>query len=209
MKLSAPAFNKFLVGIGQRVLWRRSFPCPCVTEHSGAAAPNCPVCHGKGVTWDAPVEGHGGVTSQNSAKKFADFGTFMEGDVILTLPGDSTIYDMGRYDRVALMNASEVFARVVVQGVSDRMDDLLIKAVTRVFWISAGKVVDGSIPLLGEDGELIWLPGGPPPGVQYTIYGFKYPEYFVYQAVPSNRAEHFGEPLPKKVQLRMFDLLGR
>ncbi|MCK7579808.1 MAG: hypothetical protein MZV65_31715 [Chromatiales bacterium] len=43
----------------------------------------------------------------------------------------------------------------------------------------------------------------------YTLAGRAYPEYFCYGDFPQDRAHHHGEPLPRKVVLRKFDLFGR
>jgi hypothetical protein len=59
-------------------------------------------------------------------------------------------------------------------------------------------------------GNLSWPNGGGPPiGVTYSLTGTKFDEYFIFLNLPSDRNEHEGARLPKKVTLRKWDLFGR
>lgn len=212
MRLNPAKFNQFLVGVGQRMLWRQSFICPCITDHSGAADPACKLCRGRGRVWNSPLEGWAGVSQQQVNPQFQDFGQMELGDMTLTVPNDSPLYAMGRFDRVTLLNSTDVFSRVMTRGVNDNLADLAVQSVDRVFWRSpAGDaIVEGATPAVDQDGVFAWPDSGAPdPGVQFSITGIKYDDYFVYQALPSDRNAHMGAPLPKRVQLRKWDLMGR
>lgn len=212
MRLSPAAFNSFLTrNIGQDVLWRASFSCPCISPHSGAARPNCPLCSGKGRIWSAPIKGKSGVSQQQGDPQFQQFGTLEQGDTLLSVPNNSPLYDMGRFDRVTLLNSTDVFSRTMVRGQHDDLSDITVQSVTRVFWLNGDRdaIVEGGIPSVGPGGVLTWESGEPPQGVEYSITGLKFDDYFVWQALPSDRNAHFGAPLPKKVMIRRWDLFGR
>jgi hypothetical protein len=86
----------------------------------------------------------------------------------------------------------------------------VIIAIERVFWIGSGDVlVEGNIPAIGADGTLTWADGAPPPNTTYSITGRRRPEFFCFNEIPADRPLHFGEPLPRRVVLRRFDLFGR
>lgn len=198
--------------MGQNVLWRSSSACPCVNEFSGAAEPSCPQCHGKGHTWEAGVEGVVGVTRQDVSPEWKDFGNFEQGDMTLSVGSDSPLYDMGRFDRVVLLNSTDRFSRVLTHGVNDATLDMPVVSFSRVYWLSQDKTakIEGWIPFWDKTTRaLTWPAGAPPVGQQYSLTGVRYDEYFVWQALPSDRNEHQGTPLPKRVQLRKWDLFGR
>lgn len=211
MRLDPLSFNKFLSGIGQRVLWQQSFICPCIQDHSGAADTACPICKGKGRTWNAPVDGVVGVTAQGVDAKIQDFGAMELGDITLTVPSDSPLYNLGRFDRVTLLNSTDVFSRVLTRIPGDNLSDLSVQSITRVFWRSPDKrsIIDGSLPVVSANGTLVWGDGGPDFGVQYSVTGIKFDTYFVWQSLPSDRNEHQGAPLPRRVQARKWDLYSR
>lgn len=209
MQLSPCAFNAFLASIGQDILWRRAFLCPCVNPHSGAAKPNCPRCSGKGRFWADPVGSRVGVAGTRVQREWAQFGRYESGDMVISLPGDVPAYEMGEFDRVTALNSSDVFQIPLTRG---RGDVLRFKplSITRVFWLDAmSNIVEGGLPVVAEDGTLSWAMGGPQPGVQYTICGTRAPEYYCFNELPADRGEHGGARLPRKVVLRKFDLFGR
>lgn len=211
MKLNPGAFNRWIANVGQRVLWRRSYSCPCTDEFSGAAKTDCPQCRGKGHIWDAHgVEGVCGVAQQQVQPQWQDFGNFEQGDMVMTVPSDSALYDMGRFDRVILLNSTDRFSRIYTRGTGEKLD-VPAMSIDRVFWLSQDRTqqIEGGIPVFDADGNLTWSSGEPPVGVQYSLTGVRYTEYFVWQQLPSDRNEHQGAQLPKRVQLRKFDLFGR
>jgi len=211
VKLNPAAFNRHLNHIGQRMLWRQSFMCPCIQEHSGAADTHCPLCHGKGRLWSDPIEGVAGLTQQQVNPSFQDFGAMEQGDMVLTVGSDSTLYNMGRFDRITLLNSTDVFSRTVYRGINDNVSDISVKEITRVFWrtLDGSAIVEGGLPTVSGNGDLAWTSGAPDPGVQYSMTGVKYDDYYVYGNLPSDRNEHSGSALPKKVQMRKFDLFGK
>lgn len=215
MHLNPAAFNAWLSGnIGQNMAWRRGNPCPCFNPTSGAALPGHPLCAGKGWIWDPPISPvKAGVNAQKAQRDWAQFGQWEAGDVILTIPGDSGMYgQVGRFDRIELLNAKDVFKIMLIRGTNDRII-LPVVNFTRVFWLNPGNInatIDGGLPAIDANGNLTWPNNdGPPNATKYTITGMRYIDYFVWVNLPSNRNEHFGAALPQKSWLRRFDLFGR
>lgn len=84
--------------------------------------------------------------------------------------------------------------------------------IDRAFWLDARlNVVEApAVPRIAPDGSLVWPPSGAPPaGVQISVTGRKRPEYYLFQALPQDRAHFGGAALPRRVALRRFDLFGR
>lgn len=208
MQLQPAAFNRFLSGIGQDVVWRRADACPCLSQHSGAADPSCPQCAGKGRTWRAGIPGRVGASSMASKKQYAQFGIFEAGDLLLTLPSDSALYEMGQFDVVQMPEASQPFSVVLTMGTND---SLLFQpfSIDRIFWLEDGAVVES--PVREFAGKVIdWgAETQPATGMQYSVTGRWNPEYFVYIEIPTERAHHGGLALPRRVVVRRFDLYGR
>lgn len=209
MNLVSSEFNSLLNHVGQDFTWRRAYACPCINPRSGAAKPSCPHCDGKGRLWDAPVPGKAGIVGRDQLRKFADFGLWDQGDIMLSIPSDSPLYAMGQFDRVTATNRSEQFSMNLVRGLNDRIRHAVI-AIERVFWLGADDaLVEGGIPSVGADGELTWTTSAPPPQATYSISGRRRPEFFCFNEIPADRPLHFGEPLPRRVVLRRMDLFGR
>ena len=208
MKLNPADFNRFIGQIGQEFLWRKSYICPCVSPATNAPQTNCPQCFGKGRIWHVPVRGIAGVPSQSVQRKFAQAGQWESGDMLLTVPSNSTLYGLGEYDRVVQVNGDDPFSINLRKGFNDKLP-WTMKTISRVFWLDAGVIVEGSIPTQGSNGALSFASGGPANGVTYSVTGTKYSEFFVYLDFPTDRGHHFGAALPHRVQLRRFDLFGR
>lgn len=214
MRLNPAAFNAFLSGnIGQNMNWRKGNPCPCFNPKSGAALPGHALCGGKGWIWDAPLATKAGLTQQKVNREWANMGQWEAGDAILTIPSDSIMYaDCGRFDRIELLNSTDAFKLMLTRGVTDRVFLPVVKF-TRVFWLDPNnnqQIVTGGLPAIDGNGALTWPNNdGPPAGVQYSISGTRYTDYFVWYNLPSDRNEHFGAALPKKLLMRRFDLFGR
>lgn len=210
MQLNPEEFNQFLAHIGQSVTWRRSFACPCFDVNSGAARSNCPQCKGKGRIWDEPVGCVVGIAGQKVQKEWAQFGQWESGDAVVSIPSDAAAYEAGQFDRIVMLNATDAFSETLTHDGDDRLY-LPVSSINRVFWLDpiTSAVVGGGIPTVAADGVLTWLAGEPPAGAQYCINGRRFSEYFVFNALPSNRNEHQGAPLPRKVVLRKYDLFGR
>lgn len=211
VRLNTGAFNRHISHMGQRVLWRRAYSCPCLSPDSGAAAADCPQCRGKGQIWATTgVECVVGVTQQRNTAKWQSFGNFEDGDTVLSIGADSPLYQIGRYDRVVLLNATDRFSKTYVRGIHEVLDDPVV-SIERVFWLSPDRTsqIDGGTPVVGAGGVLTWGAGAPPADTQYSISGTRYVEYFAWDALTMDRNEHSGVALPRKVSVRRFDLFGR
>lgn len=213
MQFSPQAFNSFLGSIGQQYRWYRADACPCITKTSGAANPACPLCFGKGRQYAAGVEGVAGMAGAKTQREWAQFGVYEQGDVVVTIPENSPIYDLGQYDRVTALNATVRFSEVLRRG-SGLKERLIFStlALTRCFWLTPDgtATVEGTVPVVAADGSLSWPDGGAPPsGAAYTLTGTKLLDYFCYGDFPSNRNMAQGLRLPRKVILRDFDLFNR
>lgn len=213
MQFSAERFNRHLDNIGQRVLWSRSWACPCRNPTSGSADPQCPLCVGRGRIWDEAVETVVGVANQQTQVKWAKMGQWEAGDMVVSLPESSEAWDWGgQYDRVVTLNGLDGFSDVYQRGAPSERLRLPINSITRVYWLSADRksVIEGGIPVLDDRGRPSWPNGGEPPaGMRYSISGDRFSEYYMLDSFPSDRNEHQGMRLPKRVVLRKFDFLGR
>lgn len=210
MRLSPVDFNSFLNQMGQIFGWRKAYACPCINQHSGAPKPNCPHCSGKGRLWDVSIEGLSGITGREAMKEFATFGVLDAGDIMLSIPSDSPLYAMGQYDRVLAKNRSEPFSLNFVRGQNDLIR-FPVLSIERVFWLDDANVIHEAAPLptVGATGIIAWGASAPPLGETYSVTGRRTPEFFCYQELPFDRPHHAGEPLPRRVVLRRFDLYGR
>lgn len=228
MRLSPGAFNRFMTHIGQQFSWRKAYDCPCVNPHSGAALPTCKNCNGTGRTWVAAVSAVAGAAGAKIQREWAQFGQWESGDIVLTIPESSPMYDMGEFDRVTMLNGDTQFSMNLVRGQDDKIGFPVV-SVSRVFWYDENEdSVEAGIPSISGDGSLSWTPvdmivnelampiggeiepsGEPPAGKTYSISGNKRPEYYCFGPFPSNRMMHQGARLPRLVVLRRFDLLGR
>jgi len=158
--------------------------------------------------WTSAVEGVAGVPSQKVQREFAKLGQWESGDMLLTVGSDSPLYAIGERDRVTMLDGDDPFSINLRYGYNDKLP-WQVKTITRVIWISGVDLVEGGIPTQQTDGTLLFTTGAPPAGSAYSVTGTKYSEYFVFQDFPSDRNHHFGATLPKRVQLRRFDLFGR
>ncbi|HET7675841.1 MAG TPA: hypothetical protein VFL54_09995 [Gammaproteobacteria bacterium] len=210
MNLSPTRLNALLNKVGQDVAWRAGYDCPCRNPRSGAADPGCANCHGLGVTWrvDATAA-RTALAAQKIQRQWADFGLWQNGDVVLSIPSDSPLYDIGEFDRVVFSQSSEPFSHTRIHDGTDRLAFPVV-TVSRVFWLANDAIVEGGIPDVdAADGVLTWAGGEPPPGMQYSITGRRRPEYFCFGDFPQDRAHQGGARLPRRVVLRKFDLFGR
>lgn len=209
MQFSSDWFNSHLENMGQDMLWRVSSMCPCVNPNSGAAKHNCPVCSGKGRSWAAPVKVKAGLASEKVLRAWAQFGQWTSGDAVISVPENSPMYDAGQFDRITMLNAVDRFSLVLTRGLNDRVS-FQARKIQRVFWLnSQSQVVEGGIPAVDGAGNLTWTAGAPPAGMQYTVTGERYSEYFIYDDIPGDRNHHYGARLPRKIVARRFDLFGR
>lgn len=206
VQLNQRAFNSFLQQMGQQFLWRKAYACPCLSHHSGQAKINCRQCFGRGRVWAEGEEGSAGVVTHAQTKRQAAFGIWDEGDIALSIPADSVLYNMGQYDRVLCLNRTEPFSITLTYGVNDTLR-FIPTVIERVTWLDeAEHLVEGEVPFVGAQGELLWDDVTPPVKASYALTGRRSPEYFCYQDMPLDRPHHAGELLPRRVQLRRFEL---
>lgn len=212
MRFSRTRFNKHLANIGQQVTWCPAFVCACIDANSGSPDPRCKLCLKRGWIYGDVKQTVCGVARQETQAQWAASGLWEEGDVVVTVPENSPMWDGGQYDRVVLLNATEKFSLPLVRG--SHNDNLKLYAVTsidRVFWRhpQTQMPVDGGVPAVGADGELTWADREPPMGVQYSITGHRNVEYYIFGNFPANRNMHSGMRLPKRVVLRRWDMSSR
>lgn len=211
MQLNPVEFNAHLEHMGQDVKWRKASTCPCISPTSGAPKPKCTHCGGKGQLWGVQIPTVVGVASQKIQQEWARMGQWESGDSVISIPESSPMYEMGKFDRVLLVNSKEQFSMAMVHGGVNEKFLFTVDKIKRVFWIDGtDAIVEGKIPTVGTNGIPVWAPGDEPaPGQQYSINGTKVLEFFCFGQYPSNREEHQGARLPKRVVLRRFDLFGR
>ena len=211
MRLNPGHFNRFLGNIGQQFLWRRSYACSCFNSASGAADAKCPVCSGKGHIWVEPIQASAASAGQKTQVAWAKMGLFEEGDIVMTVPENSPLWDAGQFDRVTMLNATDRFSRPMQRGAPNEKLPFTVTKVDRVFWISptTKAIVDGGMPTFDDNGRPTWTDREPPPGMKYSITGTRLSEYYIYMDLPRNRNMHDGARLPKLTVLRRWDLLGR
>lgn len=214
MRFNAAWFDQHLKNIGQKTLWKRSYACACVNPSSGAPDPKHQLCAGKGRIWVEGVESVCGVSKQDVAPELIAAGLFDSGDLQLTIPASSPAWELaGRFDRVVLLNSTDIFSQPFTRGAPNERIIFSVEKVQRCFWLhpTTRQIVEGGIPVVAANGTLSW-PGGvgePPPGTTYSLTGTKFDEYYVLDNLPSDRNEHSGMRLPKRVVMRKFDLFGR
>ena len=212
MQFNPAAFDTFLTGMGQDVLWRRSYACACVNPSSGQPDPKHALCAGKGRLWDEPVATVTGVAGQKVQIQWAQMGMWEAGDLVLSIPQVSPLWEAGAFDRVTALNATDVFSQPLVRGAPAERLQFQPASVTRCFWLNptTRQVVEGGLPVIAADGRPAWPNGGePPPGATYSLTGTKFGEYFIFGELPSDRNQHRGMRLPRRVVARKFDLFGR
>lgn len=212
----APAgFNALLrpSGVGQAVLWRRASLCPCRDPYSDQAEPGCPRCAGRGMFWAQGRGAHAGVTSQRLARAWLDAGQIEMGDQILSVPGDSPLYGAGENDLVVMTQSSEPYAVVRTRDGGETIDPTAY-ALDQCIALRPGDraVVELALPSVHpQTGALTWADQSraPEPGMQFSLRGRRRPVYFVFRELPQDRAHSNGQPLPRRIHTRRFDLMGR
>jgi len=215
MQLSPARFNSLLSNIGQNILWRRAYLCPCRSTHSDAARQGCPVCAGRGLYWGTAQAAVVGLSGMQAQQQWAQFGAYEQGDVVITLPSDSPVYDLADNDRIAFVDSTIGFVQIFRRGLDDEPLPFPVRTIERVFWLAPdGQTeIDGDIPLADDAGVLRWSgtsPTAPAAGQQYSMVGRKNTEYFVaLSSMVQDRAHHHGAALPRKCVLRRWDLYGR
>lgn len=206
--LQPAAFNQLLNHLGQQFAWQKAYACPCINPHSGQAKQNCQVCQGKTRYWGSAVSGKAAVVGREQAKRQAEFGLWEAGDLMLSIPSDSPLYDIGLYDKVAALNRTEPFSTTAVSG-DNTVFRFAITSIDSIIWLDANQqIVQGAIPIIGANGQIIWGANQPPPNTSYAVTGRKTPDYFCYNDLPIDRPHHAGGALPRRIQLKRFDLFS-
>jgi hypothetical protein len=200
-------FNTLLNDMGQDVRWRRASACPCVSPSSGQPDPYCDHCAGKGRLWQGEVGARTGVAGGNVQKQWLNFGQYASGDIVVSVPEDSPLYDIGPFDRVLFLNRTEPFSQNVVKGVNERINFPVVE-LEKVLYLQGGQLVDAALPMINPDGSLDWSGVEVPDGVTFAITGRRRAEYFCLPDTPWDRPHHAGARLPRKVVLRRFDMLA-
>ena len=214
MQFNAAAFDRHLANIGQQIVWRRSYACACVNPASGNPDPKHALCAGKGRLWVAGVRDVIGIARQDTVAEWVQSGLYESGDMVLSIPQSSPMWDgAGPFDRVVMLNSDDVFSQPLVRGAPAERLLFVPARIDRVFWLSPADknvIVEGSIPVCDANGVLSWPNGGAPPlGVSYSLTGLKQSEYFIFGRWPSDRNQHSGMRLPKRVIARKWDLFGK
>lgn len=212
MRFNPTRFDRHLENMGQQLLWSAAYSCSCVNPDSGAADPTCKLCKKKGRIWVAPLETVCGVAKQDTQAEWADSGLWEAGDLVVTIPQSSPMWDSGQFDRVTMLNATDRFSQPLKRGApNDNLSLISVKSIERVFWKhpQTQALIEGGIPTVGADGSLTWAEREPPIGTTYSITGWKHADYFVWGDFPSSRNQHAGMRLPKRVVLRRWELMGR
>lgn len=199
--------------MGQGVWWKRARLCPCKNADSGAADPACPVCHGVGWSWGEPIIAHTGLASMQVARQWAHFGQYESGDVVLSVPSNSPLYDAGESDQVVMTDSQHPYVATFTRGAPDERWPAFVFKVSEVFTVDGSVVTPRSHPSLADwraGGVPAWGAGNvPAPGQQYSIRAFRRPIYFVFASLPQDRAHHGGLPLPRRIAARKFDLFSK
>lgn len=212
MRFSRQNFNRHLKNIGQDVSWRPAYVCACIEPTTGSPDPKCKLCSKRGWIYGDAVATVCGVSKQETQAQWAESGLWEQGDVVVTVPEVSPMWDGGQYDRVILLNATEKFSLPLRRGdVGDNLKLYDVVSIDRVFWKhpTTQMAVAGGIPTWDAAGVLSWSEREPPIGTQYSITGTRRIEYYIFGNFPANRNEHQGMRLPKRVVLRRWDMSSR
>lgn len=212
MRLNPAAFDRHLAHMGQKLRWRRSYACACVNPDSGAPDPKHTLCYGKGRLWDPYIDTVAGVVSQDAKAEWVQMGMWESGDMILSVQQASVMWNAGQFDRVLMLDSTDVFTQPMKRGAPNERLLFTANSFIRVFWLdpTTRQAIEGALPVVDQHGHLSWPSGGGPPmGTTYSLTGQKFDEYFIFGPFPSDRNQHQGARLPKKMHLRKWDLFGR
>lgn len=210
-RLDPNAFAAMLDNFAEPARYRNAFACPCVNRATGSPRANCPQCGGVGWLWSAPRDFNVAVASGSVQQTWARMGRYESGDTVVSIPHTSIAYQIAPFDRVLFLANADVKSEALTRGAPNERITGAVRSVDRVFWFDANGVpVEGSRPTVNADGTLAWPAlGAPPPGQQYSITYQRLLEYFAFTQFANDRNKHGGLPLPKRMVLRRFDLLGR
>lgn len=215
MQLDPDAFAQHLDGFAEPFLFSKAYACPCLNPSSGSPRANCPHCGGRGWLWGAARDVTAAVASSGIQQQWAKFGTHETGDMVLSIPHTSGLYEIAQFDRVVHMTNSDEKSIALIRGNgADRLAGR-VKAIRRVFWFDqAEAIVEGAIPSVAGDGRLTWPAAGPgvnvpDAGQAFSITYERYAEYFCFGEFSVDRMKHGGSKLPRRMVLRRMDLMAR
>lgn len=210
MLLNPAAFNQLLNTLGEDFMWRRAHACACLDRASGAPKARCPACGGKGRLWEPPVKAHAGVASSSNQQQWAKMGLWQQGDLVLSIPEDSPMYEVAQFDRAECLTSFDDFSLPLIHGDATERVVGRVESVRRCFTLVGADMVDLSLPVIDADGRVTFPSGGGPALDQsYTITGTRRTEYYCFGAFSNDRFKQHGARLPRKMVMRRFDLLGR
>lgn len=204
-------FNELLNGLGEFYQWSRASSCPCINPASGSPSTKCPHCNGKGKIWGVPQRVVAATASSNVQQQWTKFGRWESGDLVLSIPEDSPLYNIAIFDRVRCETSTDQFSTVLTRGAVNERLQVPVQCFTRVFWFSDDNtaIVEGGLPAVSDTGAITWGANAPPAGRTYTIEGSKYQEYYCFDQFSNDRMKSFGLRLPRRMVLRKFDLWAR
>lgn len=91
--------RKFVNDRSIKVTWEKSYLCPCRSKRTQVADMACPVCHGTGIAYLAPVKEQLMIQSQDKSVSNGDLGLFDSGTAIGTTFTES---NMSFRDRITI-----------------------------------------------------------------------------------------------------------
>ena len=196
--------------IGQAATWERASRCPCRSTRTGGADVACVVCKGIGWIWDAPQPCAFGVSGSTPSRKFAAFGEWEDGDVLLTIPSDSLAYDMGERDRITMTQSSLRSTEVLTRGTNETLRYSQPIALSTVWGIVANARQEfyDSIDFQLDGHTMLWLTTTLSAGQQYSVLYTARPQYFVYRELVGDRPMG-GRSMPRKVHVKLMELFNR
>lgn len=210
MLLNPSAFNQMLGALGEDFLWRRAHACACLDRESGAPRADCPACDGKGRIWEGPVQARAGVASSSNQQQWAKMGLWEQGDLVLSIPENSPMYEVAQFDRAEALTNTDDFSLPFIHGDPTERIAGTVVAMRRCFTLAGADIVDLTLPAINADGRPVWAGGGGPAvGQSYTITGTRRVEYYCFGQFSNDRFKQQGARLPRKMVMRRFDLLGR
>lgn len=129
------------------------------------------------------------------------------GDVMLVIPSDEPIYAIAEFDRVVMTDRTEHYSVTKTRG---RLEKLRFDPLTvdHAEWLDDDAIVN-QLPTSFDRNGAVWASGGPPQGAAYALTGTRRPEFYCYLNLPLDRPHQGGDPLPRRVVLRRFDLLAQ
>ena len=204
------AMDNMVNSLGQPVTWQRALLCPCRASRTGGADVTCTVCGGNSYTYDDPIETRVALQEMKTSRQWAQFSEVERGDILCTIPTDSLAYEAGEYDRITYGDGSLRVTHVLKRGENDTLKYHFPIAIIKVWAVINNAIVsvDRYTDFTLTGNVLTWITSTIPVGQAYSVLYTAKPEYFVFRDLVTDR-QHGGVALPRKVQLRLMDLMSR